>query len=154
MAGIDTHKDTHHIAILVDIGRAVMARQFMATLDGYRRIVDFMRSAGTVERIGIEGTGSYGAGLTRILNTEGFNVAEVGCPFVDRELAWQVRPIGCEAGSIECPGRCGHLSADERRRERRGSADTAGRAPVCFQSPCAGDKPDPCTPCNGPGHGA
>ena len=80
VAGIDTHKDTHNVAILDHIGRAVLDRQFMATPDGYRRIVDFLHSAGTVERVGIEGTGSYGAGVTRVLSAEGFNVAEVARP--------------------------------------------------------------------------
>ncbi len=80
VAGIDTHKDTHHVAILDHIGRPVRDRQFTATPDGYRRIVDFLHSAGAVERVGIEGTGSYGAGVTRVLSAEGFNVAEVARP--------------------------------------------------------------------------
>lgn len=80
VAGIDTHKDTHHVAILDHLGRPVLDRQFAATPDGYRKIVDFLRSAGTVERVGIEGTGSYGTGITRVLSAEGFHVAEVARP--------------------------------------------------------------------------
>ncbi|MGP9659967.1 IS110 family transposase [Arthrobacter sp. AOP36-C1-22] len=57
VAGIDTHKDTHHVAILDHIGRAVLDRQFMATPDGYRKVVDFLHSAGTVERLASRGPG-------------------------------------------------------------------------------------------------
>jgi transposase len=77
VAGIDTHKNTHHIAVLDHLGRRVADREFPTNVHGYRQIVAFLREHGPVERVGIEGTGSYGAGIARALAGEGFTVIEV-----------------------------------------------------------------------------
>jgi transposase len=77
VAGIDTHKNTHHIAVLDHLGRRVADREFPTNVHGYRQIVAFLRERGPVERVGIEGTGSYGAGIARALAGEGFTVVEV-----------------------------------------------------------------------------
>jgi transposase len=77
VAGIDTHKNTHHIAVLDHLGRRVADREFPTNVHGYRQIVAFLREHGPVERVGIEGTGSYGAGIARALAGEGFTVVEV-----------------------------------------------------------------------------
>jgi transposase len=50
---------------------------FPATATGYESLLRWLRSFGALERVGVEGTGSYGAGLTRYLTTEGVAVVEV-----------------------------------------------------------------------------
>jgi transposase len=80
IAGIDTHADTHHVAIINEHGKPLADREFLAVGSGYRKIVDFITSHGTVTAVGVEGTGSYGAELTRILRGEGLCVLEVNRP--------------------------------------------------------------------------
>lgn len=65
VGGIDTHKDLHVAAVLDTAGAALGTQSFSTTRAGYRALVRWMRSFGDVRRVGIEGTGSYGAGLTR-----------------------------------------------------------------------------------------
>lgn len=77
VAGIDTHKSTHHVAVLDHLGRRVADREFPTTAHGYQQIVAFLREHGPVEHVGVEGTGSYGAGIARALAGEGFTVIEV-----------------------------------------------------------------------------
>lgn len=77
VAGVDTHKDTHHVAILDHVGRPVADREFRADGRGYAEIITFLRGHGNVDRVGVEGTGSYGAGLSRALATAGMTVIEV-----------------------------------------------------------------------------
>ncbi len=76
-AGVDTHKDTHHVAVVDELGRAVADRQFLATGTGYRQTVEFLHSHGIIRAVGVEGTGSYGAELTRVLAAAGMSVIEV-----------------------------------------------------------------------------
>lgn len=76
-AGVDTHKDTHHVAIVDELGRSIADQEFLAVGSGYRRIVEFLHKHGIVEAIGVEGTGSYGAELTRVLTRAGIRVLEV-----------------------------------------------------------------------------
>lgn len=64
-AGIDTHKNTHHVAIVDHFGQPLADREFTTTAHGYRQIAEFLRVYGHVDRIGVEGTGSYGAGIAR-----------------------------------------------------------------------------------------
>lgn len=77
VAGIDTHKDTHHVGVLDLSGRRLDDRQFPVSASGYQQLLDWVSSHGIIESIGIELTGSYGAGLTRFLQTAGVNVIEV-----------------------------------------------------------------------------
>ena len=76
-AGVDTHRDTHHVAVVDELGRALVDRQFAATATGYRQIVDFLRTHGPVLAVGVEGTGSYGAELARVLAAAEMIVIEV-----------------------------------------------------------------------------
>lgn len=77
VAGIDTHKLTHHVAVLDYLGRDVADCPFVTTAEGYAELVQFLRAHRHVERVGVEGTGSYGAGITRVLTAAGFVVVEV-----------------------------------------------------------------------------
>ncbi|MGA8331170.1 MAG: transposase, partial [Mycobacterium sp.] len=81
VAGVDTHKLTHHGAVLdADTGKLLSEREFPATWAGYRRLLSWMRSHGTVLKAGLEGTGSYGAGLQRFLQAHDVTVIEVSRP--------------------------------------------------------------------------
>jgi hypothetical protein len=79
-AGVDTHRDAHVVAVLDKRGALLGVESFDTTADGYRRTLGWLRGFGTVELVGVEGTGSYGAGLTRHLLAEGIAVVEVDRP--------------------------------------------------------------------------
>jgi transposase len=78
--GVDTHRDTHTAAVIDPIGRVLGTQQFPATAAGYAVLLSWMRGFGRVGRIGVEGTGAYGAGLARRLRSEGVQVIEVDRP--------------------------------------------------------------------------
>jgi transposase len=79
-AGVDTHQDTHTAAALDDTGRLLDTAQFPATPTGYRALLSWLRTYGRPVLVGVEGTGAYGAGLTRYLHTQHINVVEVDRP--------------------------------------------------------------------------
>ena len=78
--GVDTHADVHVAAALDHLGRLLATHSVPTTPEGYRGLVAWAGSLGTPERFGIEGTGSYGAGLSRWLRGQGFEVVEVERP--------------------------------------------------------------------------
>lgn len=80
IAGIDTHADTHHIGLITNYGKHISDREFLAVGSGYRKITEYLASQGPVAAVGVEGTGSYGAELARVLAKEGFQVREVNRP--------------------------------------------------------------------------
>jgi transposase len=84
IGGVDTHADTHYAAALDPVGRLLGTRQFRADGAGYRQLVTWLESFGPVQCIGVEGTGCYGAGLTRLLRRHGVSVVEVNRP--DRRM--------------------------------------------------------------------
>ena len=65
IGGVDTHAATHHAAVIDLHGRVLADAQFPATPRGYASLLTWMRGKGRVDRVGIEGTGAYGAGLAR-----------------------------------------------------------------------------------------
>lgn len=77
IAGIDTHTDTHTLAILTATGGVVSTDTFSANAHGYRQLIAALAAAGSVAIVGVEGTHSYGAGLTRALVDAGHTVHEV-----------------------------------------------------------------------------
>ena len=78
--GVDTHGEVHVAAVIDATGRIVATSSFPAALAGYRRLLRWLRRHGYVARVGVEGTGSYGAGLARYLTGEGVTVLEVNRP--------------------------------------------------------------------------
>jgi transposase len=78
--GVDTHLDVHVVAALDGLGALLGVESFDTTPAGYRRTLRWLRAFGEVELVGVEGTGSYGAGLTRHLLGEGVAVVEVDRP--------------------------------------------------------------------------
>ena len=80
VGGVDTHKDLH-VAAVIDTWENVLGTQsFSTTRAGYRTLIRWLRSFGDVRRVGVEGTGSYGAGITRHLVEAGIDVLEVDRP--------------------------------------------------------------------------
>ena len=75
--GVDTHADTHVAAALDPIGGLLGVQEFPATAGGYARLLGWLGGFGTVALVGIEGTGSYGAGLARHITAAGIRVVEV-----------------------------------------------------------------------------
>jgi len=75
--GVDTHADTHVAAALDPVGGLLGVREFPATAAGYAGLLDWLGGFGTVCLVGIEGTGSYGAGLARYVTAAGVRVVEV-----------------------------------------------------------------------------
>ena len=78
--GVDTHRDVHVAAVVDTAGRVLGSAPFPADIAGYEQLRDWLGSHGSVARVGIEGTGSYGAGLTRHLISIGVEVVEVNRP--------------------------------------------------------------------------
>jgi len=75
--GVDTHKDTHVAAIVDHLGTELATESFPTTASGYVDLAAWMRSFGDVVRVGVEGTGSWGAGLARHLTAAGIEVVEI-----------------------------------------------------------------------------
>lgn len=78
--GVDTHKDFHVAAAIDDIGRILSTETFPANTAGYRRLKRWLECHGQVVKVGVEGTGSYGMGLTRFLASDDIEVIEVNRP--------------------------------------------------------------------------
>jgi transposase len=78
--GVDTHGKTHHAAAVDQTGRVLGDQQFPATAAGYRALLAWLRCLGRLVKVGVEGTGTYGAGLARYLATEGVALVEVDRP--------------------------------------------------------------------------
>jgi transposase len=80
IGGVDTHKDVHVAAVIDERGKILDTAEFEATAKGYRRLVEWMRSFGELAKVGVEGTGSYGAGLARSFAEVEVSVVEVNRP--------------------------------------------------------------------------
>ena len=78
--GVDTHKDVHVAAALDGVGRLLGTKSFPTTAAGYRALLGWLRCFGEVVAVGVEGTGSWGAGLARYLATQAVVVLEVSRP--------------------------------------------------------------------------
>ena len=75
--GVDTHADVHVAAALDPIGGLLGVAEFPATPAGYAQLLGWLGGFGTVCLVGVEGTGSYGAGLARHIAAAGVRVVEV-----------------------------------------------------------------------------
>ncbi|MDZ7917367.1 MAG: transposase [Rhodococcus sp. (in: high G+C Gram-positive bacteria)] len=79
-AGIDTHKDFHVVAVIDHLGRQLDTHTAKTTEEGYRQLLQWLSTFIPIIRIGVEGTGSYGASVAAILGEHGFDVVEVNRP--------------------------------------------------------------------------
>lgn len=93
IAGVDTHKDVHVLCLLDGLGRKIRSGSFRADPEGYDRLAEAIGDPGGCLVVGVEGTASYGAGLTRRLVELGYNVVEVlrpkrGCSVPKSQDGW------------------------------------------------------------------
>lgn len=100
VGGVDTHRDNHTAAVIDTAGRLLDHRQFPADGDGYAALLAWLATFGTVLVIGVEGTGSYGAGLCEHAHGQGVQVLEVDRPDrKTRRFAGKSDPIDAEAAA-------------------------------------------------------
>jgi transposase len=85
--GVDTHKLTHTAVAISALGARLGTTTIPAKRRGYQALVTWALSLGPVGASGVEGTGSYGAGLSRFLSEQGYPVLEVNRP--SRQLRYQ-----------------------------------------------------------------
>ena len=78
--GVDTHLDVHVAAALDPLGALLGSEPFATTPSGYKELLAWLEGFGDVAKVGVEGTGSYGAGLARYLRRSGVKVIEVDRP--------------------------------------------------------------------------
>ena len=78
--GVDTHRDVHVAAALDPLGGLLGTESFSTDSAGYKALLSWLASFGDVTKVGVEGTGSYGAGLARHLGRVGVEVIEVDRP--------------------------------------------------------------------------
>jgi transposase len=99
--GVDTHADVHvAAAVCTTSNRLLGTAEFETTPAGYVRLLAWLLSFGLLDVVGIEGTGSYGAGLARFLTAEGVRLVEVDRPDrAARRLHGKSDPVDAEAAA-------------------------------------------------------
>ena len=78
--GVDTHAEVHVAAAVDQLGRLLGTHSVPTTPAGYAALLSWAGRFGTLGPVGVEGTGSYGAGLARWLRSRGVQVIEVERP--------------------------------------------------------------------------
>lgn len=78
--GVDTHLDVHVAAALDANGGVLGVESFTTDTTGFRELWAWLLEFGAVTRVGVEGTGAYGAGLARFLRSAGVEVIDVDRP--------------------------------------------------------------------------
>jgi transposase len=97
---VDTHKDIHVAVALDGLGRRRGTLSVPTNPTGYEKLLDWASGFGPLEHAGVEGTGSFGAGLARFLKAQGIKVCEVIRPKRrDQYRAGKSDPIDAEAAA-------------------------------------------------------
>lgn len=136
--GIDTHADTHTVAAVDGVGRFLGHETVRANPRGYAAALTWLRGHGEVCKVGVEGTGAYGAGMARYLSAQSVEVIEVDRPNrqqrrkngksdpVDAEAAARAVLAGTATGTPK--SRDGAVEALRTLRATKRSADKAHTA--------------------------
>lgn len=82
--GVDTHLNNHIGAVIDNVGKVLGHLSIEANGSGYRKLLKWAQSFGQLQRAGVEGTGTYGAGLARFLSRQSVLVLEINRP--DRSM--------------------------------------------------------------------
>lgn len=97
IGGVDTHRDANVVAAIDSTGRLLGHASYPTTVAGHRDVERWLRSHGDVVKVGVEGTGAWGAGLARHLGRMGIHVVEVDRPDRRRRrLRGKTDPIDAE----------------------------------------------------------
>ena len=113
--GIDTHGEVHVAAALDEVGGLLGTESFAATPDGYSAPLSWLAGFGAVGKVGVEGTGSYGAGLARFVARAGVDVIEwIGT--IARTVAAKGSPIRSTRSRLLVPS-CREVQLAGRSRE-------------------------------------
>lgn len=97
VVGVDTHLDSHTAVALDDLGRKLGQVMVSADGGGYRQLISWSAGLGDLRCFGVEGTGSYGAGVARYLAGRGHRVIEVCRPNrQDRRRLGKSDPVDAE----------------------------------------------------------
>ena len=99
IGGVDTHRDAHTAAAIDSAGRLLDTASFPATRSGYEQLLGWLRGLGGVERVAVEGTSSYGAGLARRLAAQNVTVIEVLRPKRRARRGHKSDPADAEAAA-------------------------------------------------------
>ncbi|WP_257027947.1 MULTISPECIES: transposase [unclassified Streptomyces] len=97
--GVDTHGEVHVAAVVSLLGKVLGTESFPAAV-GYRQLLVWARKRGTVRRVGVEGTGTFGAGMSRYLLAQQIQVFEVNRPDRSaRRLLGKSDPLDAQAAA-------------------------------------------------------
>ncbi|MBT2487226.1 IS110 family transposase [Streptomyces sp. ISL-96] len=97
---MDTHGEVHVAVVVSPLGEVLGTESFPTTAAGYRRLLVWARKLGTVRRAGVEGTGTFGAGLSRYLLAQHVEVYEVNRPDrTARRLRGKSDPLDAQAAA-------------------------------------------------------
>ena len=136
IGGVDTHADTHCVASLDSAGRLLGTREFPSDRAGCEQLLAWLRRHGQLTAVGVEGCGSYGAGLMRLLRERGVPVVEVRPSQPSGSApSRQERPARRASRGPGGAGRCRRRHPEKPRRCRRGDPGTACYAQRSRQSP-------------------
>jgi transposase len=78
--GVDTHQDVHVAAVIDEVGTLLGTKSFPTSALGLKSLQRWLTRHGRVAKVGVEGTGTYGLGLQRVLQDAGLEVVEVNRP--------------------------------------------------------------------------
>ena len=100
--GVDTHRDTHALAMLSPYGATIAETVIDSDDDGLTSVLTWISEHAPGPRVvvGVEGTRSYGTGLVRVLQAAGVTVVEVARPQrVNRRGIGKSDPIDARLGA-------------------------------------------------------
>lgn len=96
-AGVDTHRDTNTLALIDALGRVIGTWEFRTGREGYDELASKIGDASVP--VGVEGTGSYGAGVAERLRELGYKVYEVIRPRRQQRRRGKSDPIDAVAAA-------------------------------------------------------
>ncbi|MCH7475933.1 MAG: IS110 family transposase [Gemmatimonadetes bacterium] len=100
IGGVDTHADFHVAAAIDGNGAMLGIESFPADAAGYEELLGWLASFGAVTLVGVEGTGSWGVGLSRFLHDQEVETVEVDRPNRQkRRKVGKSDPIDAEAAA-------------------------------------------------------
>ena len=139
--GVDTY-NTHVAAAINAAGQLLGTASFTANAGGYSKLLAWLRTHGRIALVGVEGTGTYGAGLARYLSAQDIKAVEVNRPNRQtRRLRGKNDTIDAEAAARAAPRRASHSNTQINRRLRRSNPVAVSDPPIRYQSPHPGRQP-------------